>query len=152
MSSLTEVRAFVVDVLHCACAVKDPWDLWLKPQSWLQNVSVRVGWSDKEEWLELNDRGFKAELSPAPGRAPAPVVQPHLGDAAADPVALAKPKEPHVPVLAKLPAKVRCVNVRQFGDTRPAKTWGPLQQLYFNIFFYSLQRVKHWTSSSLVSL
>ncbi|XP_024154541.1 endoplasmic reticulum mannosyl-oligosaccharide 1,2-alpha-mannosidase [Oryzias melastigma] len=62
------------------------------------------GWSDKEDWLELNDRGFKVEPSPAAGRAPAPVVQPHLG-VALDPVVLEKPKEPHIPVLAKPPTK-----------------------------------------------
>ncbi|CAG5867209.1 endoplasmic reticulum mannosyl-oligosaccharide 1,2-alpha-mannosidase isoform 1-T2 [Menidia menidia] len=62
------------------------------------------GLSDKEEWLELNDRGLKPVLNTAGGKAPAPVVGPHL-EQAQGPDAIAEPRVPEFPVLAKPPIK-----------------------------------------------
>ncbi|KAM6902437.1 endoplasmic reticulum mannosyl-oligosaccharide 1,2-alpha-mannosidase [Xenentodon cancila] len=65
------------------------------------------GVSDKEDWLELNDRqlnagppGLKPVLNPAAGKAPASVVGPAVG-----PVPVAEPKEPNIPILAQPPTK-----------------------------------------------
>ncbi|XP_072227720.1 endoplasmic reticulum mannosyl-oligosaccharide 1,2-alpha-mannosidase [Leuresthes tenuis] len=67
------------------------------------------GLSDKEDWLELNDRGLdvhppglKPELNPA--KAPAPVVGPHL-EPAVGPDAIAEPRAPNFPNLVKPPIK-----------------------------------------------
>lgn len=82
-----------------------------------------LGLSDREDWLDLNDRqlnaalpGLKPLLNPAAGKAPAPVVGPHLGPAVGpDPVA--EPKGPSVPILAQPPTKVRFVILlKYFGN------------------------------------
>ena len=51
-------------------------------------LCVCLGSSDREDWLELNDRdlkpvppGAKPVLGPAAGKTPAPVAGPHLGPA-----------------------------------------------------------------------
>lgn len=66
------------------------------------------GLADKDEWLELNDRGLnvvppglKPVLRPAEGRAPALVAGPHP-EPAED---LLEPRGPNIPVLAKPPTK-----------------------------------------------
>ncbi|CAK6965113.1 endoplasmic reticulum mannosyl-oligosaccharide 1%2C2-alpha-mannosidase isoform X1 [Scomber scombrus] len=79
------------------------------------------GISDREEWLELNDRGLNAappgakpELGPDAGKTPAPVAGPHLGPAvvpdvavpdALGPDAVEELKGPNIPILAKPPIK-----------------------------------------------
>lgn len=90
-----------------------------------------VGLSDRDDWLELNDRelepiplGVKSVLDQAAGKAPAPVAGPHVGPAvgpgagpdagpavgpAAGPDAVVEPRGPNVPILAKPPTKVRVV-------------------------------------------
>ena len=80
-------------------------------------VYVCVGLSDKEDWLELNDREMKtilpdvkSILGPAAGKAPAPVAGPHVGPALVPevgPDAVVEPKGPNIPILAKPPTKVR---------------------------------------------
>ncbi|XP_069017550.1 endoplasmic reticulum mannosyl-oligosaccharide 1,2-alpha-mannosidase [Embiotoca jacksoni] len=70
------------------------------------------GLSDREDWLELDDRdlkavppGVKPVLGPAAaGKPPAPVVGPHLGPAVG-PDSVAEPRGPNVPILAKPPTK-----------------------------------------------
>lgn len=75
-------------------------------------LCVSVGLSDKDDWLELNDRGLdlvppglKPALRPAEGKAPAPVVGPHL-DPAESLQDLLEPRGPNIPVLPKPPTKV----------------------------------------------
>ncbi|XP_070706993.1 endoplasmic reticulum mannosyl-oligosaccharide 1,2-alpha-mannosidase [Pempheris klunzingeri] len=81
------------------------------------------GLSDREDWLELNDRelkaiplGVKSVLGQAEGKAPAPVAGPHVGppvgpDAGpgvgpgASSDAAVEPRGPNVPILAKPPTK-----------------------------------------------
>ncbi|GLD75378.1 endoplasmic reticulum mannosyl-oligosaccharide 1,2-alpha-mannosidase-like protein, partial [Lates japonicus] len=69
------------------------------------------GLSDKEDWLELNDRevnavppGVKPVLGPAAGKAPVPVAGPHVGPAVG-PDAVEEPRGPNVPILPKPPTK-----------------------------------------------
>ncbi|XP_070845879.1 endoplasmic reticulum mannosyl-oligosaccharide 1,2-alpha-mannosidase [Chaetodon trifascialis] len=69
------------------------------------------GWSDREEWLELNNRELKtilpdvkSVLVEAAGKAPAPVAGPHL-EPALGPEAVVEPKGPNIPILAKPPTK-----------------------------------------------
>lgn len=70
-----------------------------------------LGLSDREDWLELNDRGVKTIL-PADkpvhpvDKDPAPVAQPHV-DPDVGPDALVQPKNPNIPILPKPPIKVR---------------------------------------------
>lgn len=70
-----------------------------------------LGLSDREDWLELNDRGVKTIL-PADkpvhpvDKDPAPVAQPHV-DPDLGPDALVQPKNPNIPILPKPPIKVR---------------------------------------------
>ncbi|XP_076614682.1 endoplasmic reticulum mannosyl-oligosaccharide 1,2-alpha-mannosidase [Chaetodon auriga] len=69
------------------------------------------GWSDREEWLEMNDRELKtilpdvkSVLVEAAGKAPAPVAGPHL-EPALGLEAVVEPKGPNIPILAKPPTK-----------------------------------------------
>lgn len=84
-------------------------------------VSVCVGLSDREDWLELNDRGMKTSLpgvksvsGQAEDKAPAPVARPHVGPHVSphvgpdvDPDAMVEPRRPNFPILPKPPTKVR---------------------------------------------
>ncbi|XP_049460203.1 endoplasmic reticulum mannosyl-oligosaccharide 1,2-alpha-mannosidase [Epinephelus fuscoguttatus] len=75
------------------------------------------GLSDKEDWLELNDRemkdilpGVESVLDGAAGKALPPVAGPHVGpavdpDVGADVVM--KPRGPNIPMLAKPPTKTK---------------------------------------------
>lgn len=71
-----------------------------------------VGLSDKEDWLEPNDRNLnfpmaqKMGVNPAAGKPPAPVVGPDLGPAES-PDATMEPRGPNVLVLPKPLTKVR---------------------------------------------
>ncbi|XP_041825713.1 endoplasmic reticulum mannosyl-oligosaccharide 1,2-alpha-mannosidase [Melanotaenia boesemani] len=64
------------------------------------------GLSDREDWMEPNviPPGLKPILNPAVVKAPAPVVGPHLGPAVGLD-AVAEPKGPNIPILAKPPTK-----------------------------------------------
>ncbi|XP_038124163.1 endoplasmic reticulum mannosyl-oligosaccharide 1,2-alpha-mannosidase [Cyprinodon tularosa] len=69
------------------------------------------GLSDKEDWLEVNDRGLnmvppglKPVLRPAEGKPPAPVAGPHLEPAEGPPDTM-EPRGPNIPALAKPPTK-----------------------------------------------
>lgn len=70
-----------------------------------------LGLSDREDWLELNDRGVKTIL-PADkpvhpvDKDPAPVAQPHV-DPDVGPDTLVQTKNPNIPILPKPPIKVR---------------------------------------------
>lgn len=80
-----------------------------------------LGLSDREDWLELNDRDVKdippevkSVLDQAEAKVPPPVAGPDMGpavdpDAGAD--AVVGPRAPNVPILAKPPIKVRVVFV-----------------------------------------
>ncbi|XP_078126874.1 endoplasmic reticulum mannosyl-oligosaccharide 1,2-alpha-mannosidase isoform X1 [Sander vitreus] len=73
------------------------------------------GLSDREDWLELNDREVKdippevkSVLDQAEAKDPPPVAGPHMGpavDPAAGADAVVGPKAPNVPILAKPPIK-----------------------------------------------
>lgn len=74
-----------------------------------------VGLSDREDWLEVNDRevkavppGAKPVLGPVADKAPAPVVGPDVGPAVG-PDSVVELIQPNIPILAKPPTKVRCV-------------------------------------------
>ncbi|XP_028274112.1 endoplasmic reticulum mannosyl-oligosaccharide 1,2-alpha-mannosidase [Parambassis ranga] len=76
------------------------------------------GSSDKDDWLELNDRdlkpilpGVKSELGPAQGKAPAPVAGPHLRPAVG-PDLVVEPKGPTIPIFVKPPMKKKPSNKR----------------------------------------
>lgn len=71
-----------------------------------------AGLSDREDWLELNDRevkavppGAKPVLGPVADKAPAPVVGPDVGPAVG-PDSVVEPKPPNILILAKPPTKV----------------------------------------------
>ncbi|KAM7393225.1 hypothetical protein PAMA_008055 [Pampus argenteus] len=68
-----------------------------------------TGLSDREDWLEVNDRdikavpsGVKLVLRPDAGKSPAPVAGPHL-EPAVVPDAVVEPKEPKEPIMPILP-------------------------------------------------
>lgn len=80
--------------------------------------------SDREDWLELNDKelktilpGVKSLLDGAADKAPAPVAGPHVEPALVPDAgpgvgldAVVEPRGPDIPILAKPPTKV-CVNL-----------------------------------------
>ncbi|XP_008297215.1 endoplasmic reticulum mannosyl-oligosaccharide 1,2-alpha-mannosidase [Stegastes partitus] len=81
----------------------------------LSYPSIREQWrglSDREDWLEVNDRdmkavppGVKPALDPAAGdQPPAPAAGPHL-EPAVHPDVVVEPKGPNVPILPKPPTK-----------------------------------------------
>ncbi len=90
------------------------------------------GFSDGEDWLELNNRelktirpGLKSELGQAAGKAPAPVAGPHVGPAlgpdavpSAGLDAVDAARGPNFPILAKPPTKVGPVFVFIFRNLR----------------------------------
>ncbi|XP_030598628.1 endoplasmic reticulum mannosyl-oligosaccharide 1,2-alpha-mannosidase [Archocentrus centrarchus] len=87
----------------------------------LSYTSITEQWrglSDREDWLDLDDRelkaippGVKPVLGLAAGKVPAPVAGPHL-QPAVGPDAVPEPKGPNIPILAKPPKKKTFVNKR----------------------------------------
>lgn len=96
-----------------------------------------VGLSDREDWLDLNDRELKTILpvvkslfGQAAGKAPAPVAGPHVQPALGPAVGpegvgpdtgpgagldvVMEPRGPNIPILAKPPIKVRVIFISLF--------------------------------------
>ncbi|KAG7240821.1 hypothetical protein INR49_023395 [Caranx melampygus] len=77
------------------------------------------GLSDREDWLEVNDRevkaippGAKPVLGPVADKAPAPVVGPDVGPAVG-PDSVVEPKRPNILILAKPPTKKKTFPIKR---------------------------------------
>lgn len=137
-------------------------------------LSVCSGLSDRDEWLELNDReekhllpDVKAVLNEDAGKAPPPVAGPHVGpavdlDAVVD--AVVEPRRPNIPILAKPPIKVSVMFVLIWPRLTivPAKIYHVnyrhityshitnVDYILYLVIFHELFMVSHCSSSLFI--